>query len=148
MVTGAVVGLATITPASGFIQPIAAVPVGIVAAIASYCVMLWRNRSNSIDESLDVFACHGIGGVIGVLAAGILATASVGGKSGLVDGNSYQVLIQLLAIVVVAGFSFGISWLIAKIIHATIGLRVHEDEELVGLDISQHGEKAYSGISY
>lgn len=147
VVTGAVVGLATVTPASGFIQPIAAIPIGIVAAIVSYCAMIWRNNSGSVDESLDVFACHGIGGVIGVLAAGIFATASIGGKSGLVDGNIHQVLIQLLAIVIVASFSFGISWLIAKIIHATMGLRVNEDEELVGLDISQHGENAYSNAS-
>jgi Amt family ammonium transporter len=144
--TGAVVGLATITPASGFIQPIMAVPVGIVAAIISYYVMLWRNKTNSVDESLDVFACHGIGGAIGMLATGIFAVSSIGGKSGLIDGNGTQVLIQLLAIVVTAGFSFGVSWVIAKLVQVTIGLRVNEREELVGLDVSQHGESAYGGL--
>ena len=144
--TGAVVGLATITPASGFIQPIMAVPVGIVAAIISYYVMLWRNKTNSVDESLDVFACHGIGGIIGMLAAGIFAVQSVGGRSGLIDGNGTQVLIQLLAIVVTAGFSFVVSWVIAKLVQVTIGLRVNEREELVGLDVSQHGESAYGGL--
>ena len=140
------VGLATITPASGFIQPIMAVPVGIVAATVSYYVMLWRNKTNSVDESLDVFACHGIGGIIGMLAAGIFAVQSVGGRSGLIDGNGTQVLIQLLAIVVTAGFSFVVSWVIAKLVQVTIGLRVNEREELVGLDVSQHGESAYGGL--
>jgi ammonium transporter, Amt family len=144
--TGAVVGLATITPASGFIQPIMAIPVGIVAAIISYYVMLWRNKTNSVDESLDVFACHGIGGVIGMLAAGIFAVQAVGGRSGLIDGNGAQVLVQLLAIVVTAGFSFAVSWVIAKLVQVTMGLRVNEREELVGLDVSQHGENAYGGL--
>jgi ammonium transporter, Amt family len=144
--TGSVVGLATVTPAAGFIHPMSAIPIGIVAALVSYYVMLWRNKSNSIDESLDVFACHGIGGIIGVVAAGIFAVASVGGKSGLIDGNGMQVLIQLLAVVVTAGFSFIMSWVIAKIIQITMGLRVNEDEELVGLDISQHGERAYGRV--
>jgi Amt family ammonium transporter len=145
--TGAVVGLAAVTPASGFINPIAAIPIGIIAAAASYYVMLWRIKSNKIDESLDVFACHGVGGVIGILMVGIFATQAFGGNSGLVDGNGMQVLIQLMAIVVTSAFSFGFSWIIAKIVHATIGLRVKGDEESVGLDISQHGERAYGGLS-
>ncbi len=145
--TGAVVGLAAVTPASGFIYPIAAVPIGIIAAIISYYVMLWRNKSNAIDESLDVFACHGIGGTIGVIAVGIFATASVGGKSGLIDGNWIQILIQLLAVITIAAFSFIVSWLIAKLIQITMGFRVKVEEELVGLDISQHGERAYGGLS-
>jgi Amt family ammonium transporter len=145
--TGAVIGLATVTPASGFIQPMAAVPIGILASIVSYYVMLWRSKSNALDESLDVFACHGIGGTLGVLATGIFAVSSIGGKSGLIDGNWTQILVQLLAIFVTAAFSFIVSWIIAKIIMGTIGLRVNEEEELVGLDISQHGERAYGGLS-
>lgn len=144
--TGAVVGLATITPASGFIQPIVAVPIGIVAAIVSFYVMVWRNKSNRIDESLDVFACHGVGGMLGMIATGIFATSSVAGKSGLIDGNVTQIAIQLLAIIVTAAFSFVVSWLVAKIIQVTMGLRVKEDEEMVGLDISQHGERAYGDL--
>jgi Amt family ammonium transporter len=145
--TGAVVGLATVTPASGFIHPMAAIPIGIVTAVISYYVMLWRSRSNKIDESLDVFACHGIGGTVGMLATGILATAAIGGKSGLIDGNGMQVLIQMLAIAVTAGYSFGFTWVIAKVVDATFGLRVRNEEEMVGLDISQHGERAYGGLS-
>lgn len=145
--TGAVVGLATVTPASGFIQPIMAVPIGIVAAIISFYAMMWRTKSNKIDESLDVFACHGIGGMIGVIATGIFATSAVAGKSGLIDGNGTQVLIQLLAVVITAAFSFVVTWIVAKAIQVTMGLRVKEEEELVGLDISQHGERAYGGLS-
>jgi len=145
--TGAVVGLATVTPASGYIHPMAAIPIGIVAAIISYYVMLWRNKSNKIDESLDVFACHGVGGSVGTIAAGLLATAAIGGKSGLIDGNGAQVLIQILAVAVIAGYSFGMTWVVAKVVDTTFGLRVKNEEELVGLDISQHGERAYGGFS-
>jgi Amt family ammonium transporter len=146
VVTGAVVGLATVTPASGYIQPIAAVPIGIIAAIVSYYVILWRNKTSLVDESLDVFACHGIGGIIGVLATGVFAVSAVGGKSGLIEGNGTQMLIQLFAVLVTAAFSFTVSWLIAKAVQVTMGLRVHEHEELVGLDVSQHGENAYGGL--
>jgi Amt family ammonium transporter len=145
--TGAVVGLATVTPAAGYIHPMSAIPIGIAAAVASYYVMLWRNKSNRIDESLDVFACHGVGGTIGTIAAGLLATAAIGGKSGLIDGNFTQVLVQLLAVAVIALFSFGATWVIAKVVDATLGLRVKNEEEMVGLDISQHGERAYGGFS-
>jgi Amt family ammonium transporter len=145
--TGAIVGLAAITPAAGFVQPWAAIPIGAVAALLSYYVMLWRNKANKIDESLDVFACHGVGGAWGLLAAGIFATAAVNpAASGLIDGNGKQVLIQLVAIAAIAAYAFVISWVLAAILKATMGLRVKEDEEVVGLDISQHGERAYGGV--
>ena len=147
VVTGAVVGLAAVTPASGFINPMAAVLIGIVSAAVSYYVMIWRSKSEKIDESLDVFACHGVGGIVGVLATGIFATTSAGTGSGLIDGNGRQVLLQLIAIVVIAAFSFAVSWLVAQIISKTMGLRVTEEEEMVGLDISQHGERAYGNLS-
>lgn len=145
--TGAVVGLATVTPASGYIHPMAAIPIGIATAIISYYTMLWRNHSNKVDESLDVFACHGVGGIVGTLAAGLLATSAINGKSGLIDGNWMQLVIQLIGITATAIYSFGFTWVIAKVVDATLGLRVKHEEELVGLDISQHGERAYGGIS-
>ncbi len=145
--TGAVVGLATVTPASGYIHPMSAIPIGIITAIISYYVMLWRNRTNRVDESLDVFACHGMGGMVGTLATGLLATSVINGKSGLIDGNWMQVVIQLIGITATAAYSFGFTWVIAKVVDATLGLRVKHEEELVGLDISQHGERAYGGIS-
>jgi len=145
--TGAVVGLVAITPAAGFVQPWAGIPIGAIASVLSYYVMTWRNRANKIDESLDVFACHGIGGIWGALATGIFATAAVNsGGSGLIDGNGKQVLIQLAAIAVTIVFSFSITWFLAKLVDVTVGLRVAPEEETVGLDISQHGERAYGGL--
>jgi ammonium transporter, Amt family len=146
--TGAVVGLVAITPASGFVQPWAAIPIGIVAAVLSYFIMIWRNKAHRIDESLDVFACHGVGGMWGALATGIFATAAVNpAGAGLLGGNPKQVLIQLAAILTVGVYAFGVSWVLAKILDVTMGLRVNEEEEVVGLDISQHGERAYGGVS-
>jgi Amt family ammonium transporter len=145
--TGAVVGLAAITPASGFVSPLASIPIGVIAAVLSYYAMFWRNRANKIDESLDVFACHGVGGTWGILATGIFAAAAVNSAgSGLIDGNGRQVLIQLAAIAVTVTFAFGMTWLLAKLVDVTIGLRVTKEEETVGLDISQHGERAYGGL--
>jgi Amt family ammonium transporter len=146
--TGAIVGLAAITPASGFVQPWAAIPIGVIAALLSYYIMLWRNKANRIDESLDVFACHGVGGAWGLLATGIFATAAVNSTgSGLIDGNGRQVLIQLATIAVIMVYAFVVSWVLAMILKVTMGLRVKEEEERVGLDISQHGERAYGGVS-
>jgi ammonium transporter, Amt family len=147
--TGAIVGLAAVTPASGFIDPIASIPIGIVASVLSYYIMIWRSRATGIDESLDVFACHGIGGIWGVLAVGIFASAAVNsdGANGLIHGNGIQLLKQLAGIGIVAVYSFGVTWILAKILKATVKLRVKEEEEMVGLDISQHGERAYGGIS-
>src|SRR4030043_62517 len=144
--TGAVVGLAAITPASGFVQPLASIPIGVIAAMLSYYVMFWRSRAGKIDESLDVFACHGVGGTWGIIATGIFATAAVSGAKGLVDGNWLQVPIQIAAIVVIVAFAFSITWLLAKLVDVTIGLRVTREEETGGLDISQHGERAYGGL--
>jgi Amt family ammonium transporter len=144
--TGAVVGLAAITPASGFVQPLASIPIGVIAAVLSYYVMFWRSRAGKIDESLDVFACHGIGGTWGIIATGIFATAGVNGAKGLIDGNWVQLPIQMTAIVVIVAFAFSVTWLLAKLVDVTIGLRVTREEETVGLDISQHGERAYGGL--
>jgi Amt family ammonium transporter len=146
--TGAVVGLAAITPAAGFVHPLAGIPIGAIAAIISYHVMVWRSRANRVDESLDVFACHGIGGTWGALATGIFAAVAINstGANGMIYGSGMQVLKQLAAVAATWGYSFVVSWGLAKILKATIGLRVKEEEELVGLDISQHGERAYGGM--
>jgi len=146
--TGAVVGLVAITPAAGFVPVWAAIPIGAIASIISYYVMVWRAKAGKVDESLDVFACHGVGGMWGALATGIFATTAVNAAgSGLIDGNWKQLLIQLVAITATMAYAFVISWLLAKALKATMGLRVKEEEESVGLDISQHGETAYGGVS-
>ncbi len=144
MSTGAVVGLAAVTPASGFVTPLAAMAIGAVAAVVSYYAMLFRMKRN-IDETLDVCACHGIGGIWGVVAAGIFATALVNPTgSGLIDGNAGQVVTQLIAVGAASVYAFVATFIISKAVDATIGLRVRDEEEAVGLDIAQHAEKAYS----
>jgi Amt family ammonium transporter len=144
IVTGAVVGLAAVTPASGFVTPLVGILIGAVAAVIAYFAMRLRSRTR-VDESLDVWACHGMGGTWGVLATGLFATLAVNphGADGLFYGNGKQFLIQLAGVAAVWVFSFGMTWLIGKGLDTTIGLRVSETEESVGLDISQHGERAY-----
>jgi len=145
-VTGAIAGLAAITPAAGFVPPLAGIPIGIVAAVICYYCMLFRMR-RGIDESLDVWAVHGMGGTWGILATGIFASIAVNsaGADGLIFGNAMQFARQLLAVVVVWAFAFVGTWVLGKIVDATMGLRVSPTEETVGLDISQHGEGAYGG---
>jgi len=142
--TGAVAGLVAITPAAGFVEPIMAIPIGVGAAVVCYYCMLFRIKRR-IDESLDVWAVHGMGGMWGALATGIFATAAVGGADGLIGGNAMQLAKQLAAVGAVGGFAFAATWVLGKIVKETIGLRVKTDEEIVGLDIAQHGERAYGG---
>ncbi len=143
--TGMVVGLAAVTPASGFITPLAAMVVGAVAAPLSYYAMRFRDR-RKLDESLDVWACHGIASTWGMIAAGLFATTAVNGDgaNGLFFGNPGQVGIQIVAILVTIAFSFGMTYVLAKLLHWSMGLRVSPMEEEVGLDISSHGERSYS----
>jgi Amt family ammonium transporter len=147
-VTGAVVGLVAITPAAGFVSPLAAIPIGGIAAIISYYGMLLLKMKLGFDDSLDVFACHGLGGIWGALATGIFATVAVnaGGADGLLLGNAMQLVKQLVGVVSVGAFAFGATWVLGKLVDVTIGLRVGETEEVLGLDISQHGERAYGGL--
>ena len=144
--TGAVAGLVAITPAAGFVTPMAAIAIGVGAAAVCYYAMLFLKPRLGLDDSLDVFAVHGVGGIWGALATGIFATASVGGVDGLISGNPAQLGIQAIAVAAVAAFAFGGSWLLGKLVDKTIGLRVKDVEEVVGLDISQHGERAYGGL--
>ena len=145
IVTGAVVGLVAITPAAGFVTPLASIIIGSVAApISYYAIRLRQNRG--LDESLDVWACHGMGGLWGALATGLFATTSVNeaGLDGLFYGNPGQFLVQALTVAIVIVFAFGMTFLISKLLQRTVGLRVTDNEEEVGLDISEHGEKAYA----
>jgi Amt family ammonium transporter len=145
--TGAVAGLAAVTPAAGFISPIAAIPIGVVASLVCYYFMVLRTR-NGVDESLDVWAVHGMGGIWGVLATGIFASLAVNaaGADGLLWGGVVQFGKQIAGIAAVATFAFVATWVLGKLVDRLIGLRVKEEEEVVGLDISQHGERAYGGV--
>jgi Amt family ammonium transporter len=145
--TGAIAGLAAITPAAGFVMPLAGIPIGAGAALVCYYAMLLRAKKLGVDESLDVWACHGMGGTWGVLATGIFASIAVNsaGANGLIFGNATQLGKQFLAVVSVGAFAFGATWVLAKLVGVVMGLRVNATEETVGLDISQHGERAYGG---
>ena len=145
LVTGMVVGLAAVTPAAGFITPMAALVVGMVAAPIGYYGIRFRIRRN-LDESMDVWPCHGLGSLWGMIAAGLFATTEVNpaGSNGLFYGNPGQLAVQLLAIAVTIAFVFVVTFVLAKVLDMSIGLRVAPMEEEVGLDISSHGERAYS----
>ena len=143
--TGMVVGLAAVTPASGYVTPLAAMVIGAIAAPICYYAIRFRDRRN-LDESLDVWACHGMSSIWGTLAAGLFATVAVnaGGANGLFFGNPGQFGIQIIAVTVTIAFSFGVTYVLAKVLDMSIGLRVSQVEEEVGLDISSHGERSYS----
>jgi Amt family ammonium transporter len=146
-VTGAVVGLAAVTPAAGYITPLAGIAIGGIAAVISYYGLVLLKIKRGMDDSLDVFACHGLGGMWGTLATGIFATVTVNsaGANGLLYGNPAQLLKQLIGVGVIWVFAFGMTWIIGKVLQKTMGLRVNQMEETIGLDISQHGERAYGG---
>ena len=145
IVTGAVVGLVAITPAAGFVTPLAAIAIGGLAAPISYYAIKLRQKWG-LDESLDVWACHGMGGTWGALATGLFATKLVNpaGADGLFYGNPGQFWIQAVAALVSIAFAFGVTFVITKLLSRFMGLRVTENEEEVGLDISEHGERAYA----
>lgn len=139
LVSGAVAGLVAITPASGFVGPMSAIIIGGFAGLLCYGALLFRVRKG-LDESLDAWAIHGMGGFWGAIATGIFASAAIGGVDGLIYGNTHQFLIQLLDASVAIIYAFVMTYILAKIVDKVMGLRVTEEEEYVGLDISQHGE--------
>jgi Amt family ammonium transporter len=143
--TGMVVGLAAVTPAAGFVSPMAAMLIGAVAAPLCYYAIRFRQNRN-LDESMDVWACHGMASTWGMIATGLFATIEVnsGGANGLFYGNPGQLALQLLGVVVTIVFAFVVTYVVAKVMDLSIGLRVTTMEEEVGLDISAHGERAYS----
>jgi len=145
IITGAVVGLVAITPAAGFVTPLAAVFIGGLAAPISYYAIRFRQKRN-LDESLDVWACHGMGGTWGALATGLFATKMVNEAcaDGLFYGNPGQFFVQAATVVIVIVFAMAMTFGISKLLDKTVGLRVTENEEEVGLDISEHGERAYA----
>lgn len=139
---GAVVGLVAITPAAGFVAVPQSIFIGVVAAIISNLAVYYKSKS-TLDDTLDVFPCHGLGGMAGMLMTGIFATKSVNsaGADGLFYGNISFFLTQLKALVIVVGYSFVVSYLIFRFINFILPLRVSKEEEELGLDASQHDEK-------
>lgn len=145
VINGAIAGLAGVTPAAGFIDAQSSFFLGIVLGFASYYSILLLKEHWKIDDALDVSSVHGVTGIIGALAIGILATQIVNpaGPNGLLFGNPMQFAIQALGVAVAAAMGFGGTVVIMKLIDKTIGLKVKEEEEDIGLDITQHAERAY-----
>jgi len=141
---GAVCALAAITPASGYVGPMPAIIIGLAAGIVCNFVAGWRART-TLDDSLDVFACHGAGGMLGTFATGLFASTAINaaGPNGLFFGNPALVVAQLIGIVVVAAFAFVGSYVLLRVINVFTPVRVSPKEEDAGLDLSQHGEAAY-----
>ena len=140
---GAVCGLAAVTPAAGYVGIPASIIIGLVAGVFANLVANWRSSRLRFDDTLDVFACHGISGMWGSLATGLFASAAINGVGGLFFGNTRQFFVQCLAVAVVAAFAFVGSFILMKIIDKITPLRVSPEEEEKGLDQTQHGEEAY-----
>lgn len=143
--TGAVAGLVAITPAAGFVGVTGAVVMGLIVSVACFFMVSVVKHRLGYDDSLDAFGVHGVGGVIGAIATGLLATPAIQSSySGLFYGNPGQLWIQLVATVATMVFSGVMTYIIFKIVEKTVGIRATQKEEMTGLDISQHNEMAYA----
>ena len=146
ILTGAIAGLGTITPAAGYVEPWAALLIGAAAGTVCYWASVILKTRLGYDDSLDVFGVHGVGGILGSILVGVFATKVIndvakGQPVGLVDGNPGQILTQLYGVVVIGAFCAVATWVILKIVDAMVGLRVTRDEEVEGLDTALHGER-------
>lgn len=142
VLTGAVAGLATITPAAGYVRPWAAIIIGILSSIVCYVAVQVRIKLDW-DDALDVWGVHGVGGILGSILVGVFAVSAVNGTSGLIEGNVHQFLVQLFGVAFTALYAFVVTYFILKVINAFDSVRVPETMEIQGLDTSIHGEAAY-----
>ena len=142
VMTGALAGLATVTPAAGYIKPWESVIVGLAAGIVCYYAVQFKN-SRGWDDALDVWGVHGVGGILGSILTGVFALSSVNGVSGLIEGDVHQFLVQLGATVFAGAYAFGVTWVILKVVNIFLPVRVTEEEEEEGLDEAIHNEEAY-----
>ncbi len=140
IITGAIAGLVAITPASGFVGPGGALAIGIAAGLVCYWGATWLKNKLGYDDSLDVFAVHGLGGITGAILTGVFAVEAIGGTPGALEGNTGQILTQIYGVGATVIWSGAVSFVLLKIIGAVIGLRASEDEQREGLDLSFHGE--------
>ena len=144
VITGVVAGLVAITPAAGFVKPMAAIAIGIGGSIFGFIFVMYVKEKFGYDDSLDVFGVHGIAGIFGALATGLLASKSIGGTDGLIYGNPKQLWIQFLSVIVAIGISAVGTFILFKIVDKLVGLRVDRREENIGLDLTQHQETGYT----
>ena len=142
--SGAVAGLVAITPASGFVGVYGALAIGAGAGLLCYIAVYLRTKIQ-VDDALEVFAVHGVGGIWGAIATGIFAVAAIGGTAGLIDGNAGQLVTQVIAVVATMVYSFVVTLVILKVLDLIpgLGIRVPNDDEDIGLDLSAHGERAF-----
>ncbi|MDA8431727.1 MAG: ammonium transporter [Nitrospiraceae bacterium] len=143
--TGAIAGLATITPAAGFVGPMPAFLIGMCAGAVCYTSLNLKGKLG-YDDSLDAFGVHGVGGILGTLGAGFFASKLINaaGSDGLFFGNAHQLLVQCLSLLAAAVYAFGVTMVLLVLINKAIGLRLSEEEEIVGLDLTQHEESGYT----
>jgi ammonium transporter, Amt family len=141
--SGVVAGLVAVTPASGFVGPMAALIIGLIAGVVCYSAVLLKGRFG-YDDSLDVFGIHGVGGTLGALLTGVFAREMWGGADGLIAGNVDQFLVQVYSVVATAVYAVVVSYIILKLVDLTIGLRISGEDERIGLDTTQHGETGYN----
>jgi Amt family ammonium transporter len=146
--TGAVAGLVAITPACGFVNPMNAMFIGIIVSIVCYIAVAVIKGKLGYDDSLDAFGVHGVGGTVGSIATGFFAEKAVNaaGADGLLFGNAHQLYVQSIMWVAAVFFAVVMTFIIYKIVDATIGMRVEEKNEIVGLDLTQQSESAYTVI--
>jgi Amt family ammonium transporter len=138
--SGAVAGLVAITPASGFVGPVGALVIGVVAGIVCYAAVSWLKAACGYDDALDCFGVHAVGGAAGAILTGVFAISEYGGTAGWIEGNGAQVINQIKGVVVVAAYDAIVSLILLKLVDMTIGLRVSREVEVEGLDINLHGE--------
>ena len=143
MITGAVAGLVAITPASGSVGPLGAIAIGIASGVLCYFASTSLKRKLGYDDSLDVFGVHGVGGIVGAILTGVFSSATLGG-SGIEGTIGSQVLAQMIGVIVTIIYCGIVSYIILKVIDKTMGLRVSEEQESDGLDITLHGERGYN----
>ena len=143
MTSGAVAGLVAITPASGFVGPMGALWIGIAAGVICFWASVYLKNWMGYDDSLDAFGVHAVGGIVGALLTGVFAVQAIGGTAGVLEGNTGQLLIQATGVGVTIVYDAIVSFIILKAIDWTLGLRVKEEQEREGLDVTQHGEQVY-----
>jgi len=146
IISGAIAGLAAVTPAAGYVGYMGAMGIGALSAAVCYVAVVVFKNKLGYDDSLDAFGVHGVGGVAGVLLTGFWALSSLtpDGVGGVFQGSGALLVRQLVGVAACGAFSFVVSWVLLKVIDKTMGLRVSEDHENIGLDLTQHRESAYT----
>ncbi|TAL31654.1 MAG: ammonium transporter [Spirochaetes bacterium] len=144
--TGLVAGLVAVTPAAGYVTPLAALAIGGMAGVVCFFFVTKVKAKFGYDDSLDVFGVHGVGGIIGALATGLFATKSINaaGNDGLFYGNAHQLLVQFITTIVAVGYSAVMTFILYKVVDKLVGMRVEQRSENIGLDLTQHGETGYT----